>query len=579
MARNKSSGSKAEKTGTASAAPGAEPATPYVVLARKYRPETFEDLIGQEAMVRTLKNAFAADRIAQGYMLTGVRGVGKTTTARILARAFNYSKPGLPDQPTMEMDGYGEHCLDIIQSRHPDVVEMDAASHTGVDNIRELIESAHYRPLLARYKVFIIDEVHMLSKGAFNALLKTLEEPPAHVKFIFATTEVRKVPVTVLSRCQRFDLRRVDVPELVRHFASIVEREGMRAEPEALTLIARAAEGSVRDGLSMLDRAIATGSGEVTSASVRAMLGLADRGRIFDLLEEVVHGKAGAAVAALGSLVRDGAEPTQVLVDLADAVHIATRAKIAGEAGAGEALSAEEKRRAVALAGAVSIPLLSRAWQMLLKGLDEAARAPDPLAAAEMVLIRMAHTADLPSPDEIIRALGGRNGDTPAAGRGAAESRPQPAPAGPFGAAPPAASPSAAQPPEAPGPESFIEVVELASRQRDARLKVHLEEHVSLVRFEPGRIEVRLLDGAPRGLAGELAEKLTKWTGRRWIVAVSNEPGAPALGEERRAREANELAGLKQHPALKAVLDAFPSAEIKAVRPLPAKRSDDSATG
>jgi DNA polymerase-3 subunit gamma/tau len=328
----------------------------------------------------------------------------------------------------------------------------------------------------------------------------------------------------------------------------------------------------------MLDRAIATGSGEVTSASVRAMLGFADRGRIFDLLEEVAHGRAGAAVAALGSLVRDGAEPTQVLADLADAVHIATRAKIAGEAGAGEALSAEEKRRAVALAGAVSIPLLSRAWQMLLKGLDEAARAPDPLAAAEMVLIRMAHTADLPSPDEIIRALGGRNGGASVPERGGTESRPQSAPAGPVAAAPPEASPSGAQPPEA-GPETFVEVVELASRQRDARLKVHLEEHVSLVRFEPGRIEVRLLDGAPRGLAGELAEKLTKWTGRRWVVAVSNEPGAPALGEERREREANELAGLKQHPALKAVLDAFPSAEIKAVRPLPGGRNDDSATG
>jgi DNA polymerase-3 subunit gamma/tau len=574
MARKKSSVSEAEKAGAGGARPSAEPAKPYVVLARKYRPETFSDLIGQEAMVRTLKNAFATDRIAQGYMLTGVRGVGKTTTARILARAFNYAKPGLPDRPTIEMDGYGEHCQDIIQSRHPDVLEMDAASNTGVDNIRELIESAHYRPLIARYKVFIIDEVHMLSKGAFNALLKTLEEPPPHVKFIFATTEVRKVPVTVLSRCQRFDLRRVDVPELVRHFARIIEQEGMRAEPEALTLIARAAEGSVRDGLSMLDRAIAMGSGEVTGASVRTMLGLADRGRIFDLLQEVVRGKAGPAIAALGALVRDGAEPSQVLADLADAVHVATRTKIAGEQAAGEALSAEERRRAAALAGGASIPLLSRAWQMLLKGLEEAQRAPDPLAAAEMVLIRMAHTADLPSPHEIIRALGGASAAA-SAEQEAAGDRKQLEQGGLFSAAPPAA-PSLG---EGRGPASFAEVVALVGERRDAKLKVHLEEHVSLVRFEAERIEMRLLEGASRSLAGELADKLTRWTGRRWIVVVSGEPGAPPIGQERREREAAELAGLKQHPALKAVLEAFPSAEIKAVRPLGRVRDDDSATG
>jgi DNA polymerase-3 subunit gamma/tau len=561
MAKKKSSDSKAENSGTGGAGLSAE-AKPYVVLARKYRPETFEDLIGQEAMVRTLKNAFATDRIAQGYMLTGVRGVGKTTTARILARAFNYAKPGLPDRPTTEMDGYGQHCLDIIQSRHPDVIEMDAASNTGVDNIRELIESAHYKPLIARYKVFIIDEVHMLSKGAFNALLKTLEEPPAHVKFIFATTEVRKVPVTVVSRCQRFDLRRVDVPELVEHFAKIVGQERVKAEPEALALIARAAEGSVRDGLSMLDRAIAMGSGEVTSSNVRSMLGLADRGRIFDLLEEVMSGKAGAALANLGSLNRDGAEQSQVLADLADAVHIATRTKIVGDRAAGEGLSAEEKRRAGALAGAIS--------------LEETARAPDPLAAAEMVLIRMAHTADLPSPDEIIRALGPGNA-VAADERAPGESQPRRDQGSLFNAAPPA-HPAVARSAGA-GPKSFAEVADLAGEHRDAKLKVHLEEHVSLVRFEPGRIEVRLLDAAPRGLAGELADKLSKWTGQRWIVIVSGEPGAPPLGQERREREAAEVASLKQHPALKAVLDAFPSAEIKAVRPLRRARDDESAAG
>jgi DNA polymerase-3 subunit gamma/tau len=552
---------------------------PYVVLARKYRPETFEDLIGQDAMVTTLKNAFATDRIAQGFMLTGVRGVGKTTTARILARALNYSKPGLPDRPTTEMDGYGQHCGEIIQSRHPDVIEMDAASNTGVDNIRELIESAHYKPLVARFKVYIIDEVHMLSKGAFNALLKTLEEPPPHVKFIFATTEVRKVPVTVLSRCQRFDLRRVDVPLLVQHFRQIVAKEGAVADEEALALIARAAEGSVRDGLSLLDQAISMGSGTVTSEAVRAMLGLADRGRIFDLLEHLFRGAAGDALQALDGLHRDGAEPAQILADLAEAVHLTTRVKTAGEAAAGEGLSAEEKRRAAALAGRLSNPILSRAWQMLLKGFDEAARAPSPLAAAEMVLIRIAHTADLPSPDEIIRALG-YGGEGPPAGRSAGATPGQepraPLNNGPSSLAVVARPP---QPGEGAVPRSFVEIVELAGERRDAKLKVDLEEHVSLIRFEPGRLEIRLLDGAPRGLANELSEKLGKWTGQRWVVAVSGEHGERPLGELRREREAMALSELKAHPAVRAVLEAFPEAEIKDVRPLRRAPGDDSATG
>ena len=584
-------------------------AKPYVVLARKYRPETFADLIGQAAMVRTLTNAFATDRIAQGYMLTGVRGVGKTTTARILARALNYSKPataegGLIDRPTIEMDGYGEHCLEIIQSRHTDVMEMDAASNTGVDNIREIIESARYKPLIARYKVFIIDEVHMLSKGAFNALLKTLEEPPAHVKFIFATTEIRKVPVTVLSRCQRFDLRRVDVPVLTRHFDKILTGEGASAEPEALAAIARSAEGSVRDGLSLLDQAIATGSGKVTAELVRGMLGLADRGRIFDLVELVLGGKPGPAILALEGLHKDGAEPAQVLSDLAEAVHVATRIKIAGPEAAGEALSAEERRRAVAVAGQLSIPLLSRAWQMLLKGIEEVARAPDPLAAAEMVLIRMAHTADLPAPDEIIRALGSSGGAT-----AAKPASPPPLPSqpsrGPLNRSPQQAMPQSVPPwedepehaaasglaPELPtnepspmpvpterapardvapvaDPRSFAEVAELAGQMRDVMLRVHLEEHVSLVRFEPGRLELYPLDGAPQTLAGELTEKLLKWTGRRWIVSLSRKPGEPAIAAIERERKAAQITKLKSHPALKAVMEAFPEADIKDVRPL-----------
>ena len=403
---------------------------PYVVLARKYRPQAFPDLIGQEAMVTTLRNAFASGRIAQGYMLTGVRGVGKTTTARILARGLNYEIDGQSTGPTVDMPVLGRHCADIVASRHPDVVEMDAASNTGIENIREIIESARYKPIVARTKVFIIDEVHMLSKSAFNALLKTLEEPPEHVKFIFATTEIRKVPVTVLSRCQRFDLRRVDVPVLAKHFKSIVANEGATADDEAINLIARAAEGSVRDGLSILDQGIAMSLGQpgasLTAAQVRDMLGLADRNRIFDLLEQLASGAISPALTALAGLNRDGAEPAQVLADLAEAVHQTARVKVVGAAAASEALSGEERRRAEQLARELSVPLLSRLWQMLLKGHEETARSGDPFAAAEMVLIRIAHTADLPSPDELIRVLGG---DIPARREAASNSEREAPPA------------------------------------------------------------------------------------------------------------------------------------------------------
>jgi DNA polymerase-3 subunit gamma/tau len=614
---------------------------PYVVLARKYRPRNFDDLIGQEAMVQTLSNAFASDRIAQAYMLTGVRGVGKTTTARILARALNFSREGSPDKPTIALPtdpkDYGRHCREILESRHPDVVEIDAASNTGVDNIRELIESARYRPISARIKVYIIDEVHMLSKGAFNALLKTLEEPPEHVKFIFATTEVRKVPVTVLSRCQRFDLRRIDVPLLVKHFQRITAAEGAEADDDALALIARAAEGSVRDGLSILDQAIASREprasgtaelGAVTQAGVRAMLGLADRGRIFDLVELLLSGQAAQALAAYDQLHRDGADPVQVLEDLAEAVHTTTRAKVAGADGAGDALSGEERKRAAALAEKLSIPLLSRGWQMLLKGLDETARAPDQRASAEMVLIRVAHVADVPPPEEIIKLLGGRGTPRPA-GTGAGTSQPRAPQAGPgqhLNAAPAAdfaaaAAPSAtgpvdeppphahypedltpvdvgddldADPVETPGedepatarmpdPRTFDEVVDLVGQKRDARLKVHLEDNTSLVKFDAsaGAIDLFLLPRAPPEIANELREKLQRWTGRRWIVALSKAHGAPPLGEVRRQREAAELEALKQHPAVKAVLDTFPGARIASVKPLvrPEQDSDESAAG
>src|SRR5262245_35175728 len=580
MAKKKSTPASAPATGTDARGPTPPPA--YLVLARKYRPTTFQDLVGQEAMVTTLRNAFASDRIAQGYMLTGVRGVGKTTTARILSRALNYERDGV-SKPTFDMPDFGRHCAEIMEGRHPDVLEMDAASNTGVDNVREIIESARYKPLVARYKVYLIDEVHMLSKGAFNALLKTLEEPPTHVKFIFATTEVRKVPVTVLSRTQRFDLRRVDVPLLVAHFRKIVADEGAQAEDAALNLIARASEGSVRDGLSLLDQALAMGSGRVATERVRAMLGLADRGRIFDLLELVLGDAARDAILAFAALHRDGAEPGQVLADLAEAVHIATRAKTLGAEAAGDGLSAEERRRASALGERLSIPILARAWQMLLKGLEEVAAAPNQAAAAEMVLIRLAFTADLPAPDEVVRALGGIPAGRRAAHVPAPPAR-QPALEGALDPAEPetededadsdSASRIAAHPPL---PLSFADVVRLAGKRREAKLKVHLEEHVSLVKFDPaGSIELNLLPGAPKELANELREKLNLWTQGRWMVAVSKTPGEPPLGQMERARVAAEIAEIKKHPAVAAVLQQFPDAEVSSVRPIAGLEADDA---
>ena len=594
MAKKKSESVKIEGV----AAKG-EAGQPYVVLARKYRPQTFDDLIGQEAMVKTLRNAFASARIAQAYMLTGVRGVGKTTTARIIARALNYETDTV-SRPTFDMPALGRHCAEIMESRHPDVVEMDAASNTGVDNMRELIESARYRPLIARYRVFIIDEVHMLSKGAFNALLKTLEEPPEHVKFIFATTEIRKVPVTVLSRTQRFDLRRVDVPELAAHFRRIVTEEGAEAADDALTVIARSAEGSVRDGLSLLDQAIALGQGRVTAETVRDMLGLADRGRIFDLLEQICRGDTKTALETLDALHRDGAEPAQVLADLAEAVHAAARSRTVGAEAGSEGLSAEERRRAGSIGERLSTPLLARAWQMLLKGWEETGKAPNAKAAAEMVLIRLAHTADLPSPDELIRSLGGgealaRGAPKPAsrAGDSARDFALEGASAGEptAGAAPESGGEDADSPDEVPveepaggplfDPRSFADVIALVGECRDAKLKVHLEEHVSLVKFDAqaGSIDLFLLPGAPTQIANELREKLIAWTQRRWVVLLSKEAGARPIGEVRRAREAAELAVLKTHPAVKAVLDEFPDAKIAEVRPLLGPATDETGTG
>ena len=565
---SKSSDSPQER---AAAETGVAAQQPYVVLARKYRPKTLDDVIGQDILVRTLRNAFAMDRIAQAYMLTGVRGVGKTTTARILARALNYERAGAPDKPTLDIAELGIHCQAIMESRHVDVLEMDAASNTGIDDIREIIEAVRYKPASARYRVFIIDEVHMLSKSAFNGLLKTLEEPPPHVKFIFATTEIRKVPVTILSRCQRFDLRRVDADALAAHFARILAQEGHTADAGAVALIARAAEGSVRDGLSLLDQALTLGSGHLTADAVADMLGLPGRAAIFELLERIFSGDAKGALACLNALHDKGGDPLMILTDAADAVHALSRLKAVPGVYPAD-FSSADSARAGKLSGELAVPRLAMAWQMLLKGLDEAARAPRPFAAAEMLVIRMCYTAQLPSPADIIGELKG----SPAAraDRGA-DSRPRL----------PAAERTVSQAQEddaVPAGEdtageaiksvrtfaSFEDVAAHAGQRRDVKLKIALEEQVELVKFGPGYIEIHALEGAPKNLAPDLARKMQAWTGERWIVSLSEERGMKPLGGRRRAEDAKAVEEIRKHPAVKNVLHHFPDAEIKSVRSL-----------
>jgi DNA polymerase-3 subunit gamma/tau len=548
----------------------------YRVLARKYRPSSFEDLIGQEPMVRTLSNAFDLGRIHQAYMLTGVRGVGKTTTARILARAFNYqvaareNRPAI-DKPTIHMDEIGLHCQAIMESRHVDVIEMDAASHTGIDDVREIIESARYKPVMARTKVYIIDEVHMLSKQAFNGLLKTLEEPPEHVKFLFATTEIDKVPVTVRSRCLRFDLRRVEAEVLARHLAMICDKEKVEIDHEALILIARATEGSVRDALSLLDQAIAHGAGAPIHAdNLRLMLGLADRSRIIDLFESLMKGDVAAALANLKSQYDAGADPGQVLADLADFVHLVTTRKIAPDL-VDPAASQSERERGAFFAQNLSMSVLSRAWQILLKGMQEIKDSPRPLPAADMVLVRLAYAADLPSPEEALKRLTSSPGEpsgSPAPRGGGSSGASAALRSAPRLAA---AQPSAA--PEAKGERaptlvlnSFSELVALAGTQRDIQLKTALERDVRLVRFEQGLLEFSLAPGGSPQLAAQLTRKLQDWTGQRWMVALSTAPGTETLVEQAETKEKERRIGVQAHPLVRATLDQFPGAVIVAVR-------------
>ena len=540
-----------------------DPAVPYRVLARKYRPVDFTTLVGQEAMVRTLRNAIATGRIAHAFMLTGVRGVGKTTTARIIASALNCVGADGTGGPTVDPCGVCDNCKAITEDRHVDVIEMDAASRTGIDDVRELIEGVRYRPVSARYKVYIIDEVHMLSEKAFNALLKTLEEPPPHVKFLFATTEIRKVPVTVLSRCQRFDLKRVPQETLVDHFGKIAQAEKVEISPEALTLLARAADGSVRDGLSMLDQAIAHGGGVVDAAQVRDMLGLADRSRVLDLFEKVMRGDAPSVVGALGEMHDSGADPVVVLQDLLELTHWVTRLKVAPDAAA--ATADTERAQGLAMAAKLSMASLTRAWTLLLKGLQETLTAPSPLRAAEMALIRLCYVADLPSPGDAIKAL--QNGGGAPAGA-TAPMAPRSNGGGGATAARLAPQPVAAvaAQPALPAPRNFTEVVALFETRREARLVHSLVHHVHEVRCEPGLIEFRPEPRAPADLAPRLSELLSQWTGRRWIASVSSAEGKPTLTQQKADKADGLRNSAENNELVMAILKTFPGAKLDAVR-------------
>jgi DNA polymerase III subunit gamma/tau len=562
----------------------------YRVLARKYRPATFDDLIGQDAMVRTISNAFESGRIPQAWILTGVRGVGKTTTARILARALNYELPdGSVTAPTIKMPVLGIHCEAIMESRHLDVIEMDAASHNGVDDVRQINDAIRYAPVSARYKVYILDEVHMLTPQAFNALLKTLEEPPPHAKFIFATTEIRKVPITVLSRCQRFDLRRVDAALLVKHLQGIAAKEKIEAEPEALALIARAAEGSVRDSLSLFDQAIAhaggadnltMSAGPVRGEDVRQMLGLADRTRVIDLFEALMRADIATALKELRDQYDAGADPAMVLGDLAEFTHFVTRVKIVPALADDVSLTEAERTRGRAFAAKLSMRVLARTWQMLLKGIGEVEAAGRPVDAAEMVLVRIAYAADLPTPDEVLRSLGetprgnGAGATSSAPPRGELRSEAPRGTRGPLAAAVPTVTPM--DEPIARGNEtslparavkSFEDLIALAAEKRDLATKSALERDVRLVRFEDGRLELALEASARKTLVGEISKKLSDWTGRRWMVVVSAEAGVPSVRAQAETRKAELKDGVRDDPLVQAVMARFPGAEIVDVRP------------
>ena len=585
----------------------------YQVLARKYRPETFIDLVGQDAMVRTLKNAFAADRIAQAFIMTGIRGTGKTTTARIIAKGLNCTGPDGSGGATTEPCGACDACTAIMQGRHVDVMEMDAASRTGVGDIREIIDSVHYRAASARYKIYIIDEVHMLSTSAFNALLKTLEEPPAHVKFIFATTEIRKVPVTVLSRCQRFDLRRIEPEVMIALMQKIAEAEVAQITADALALITRAAEGSARDATSLLDQAISHGAGETTAEQVRAMLGLADRSRVLDLFDLVMKGDANGALSELSAQYADGADPMAVLKDLAEITHWISVVQITPDAAEDPTLSPDQRARGQIMAKALPMRSLTRMWEMLLKALDEGAQAPNAMMAAEMAIIRLTHVADLPSPEELIRKLqSGAPSGTQASGHATggtasgttrgetapdsvststtAQNRPNHCTPDPSSESGRHASAQATDAPNSvhvfPAPHntggtavpavaidqalalypSFEHVIDLIRLNRDVKLLVEVESGVQLARYQPGRIEFVPTTGAPNDLAQRLGQRLQLWTGNRWAVSLVNKGGDETIAARRDKAENALKTEAQRHPLVQAVLAEFPAAKIIQIR-------------
>jgi len=560
--------------------------SPYLVLARKYRPRDFSTLVGQDAMVQTLGNAFAQNRIHHAFILTGVRGVGKTTTARILARAFNYEDQ-TGRHPTLDLSVEGNHCRAIIEGRHVDVVEMDAASNTGIGDIREIIDSVKYGPVSAPYKVYVIDEVHMLSTAAFNGLLKTLEEPPPYVKFIFATTEIRKVPITILSRCQRFDLRRIPAEIMSAYLEKILGQEGIGFEPDALAMIVRAGEGSARDSLSLLDQAIAHGNGNVSAATVKAMLGLGDRARVIDLFEDLMGGRIAEALTALRELYDLGADPQTLLADLAEFTHLVTRIKVVPAAAEDASLTPDERVRGQDLANRLSMRALTRTWQILFKGNEEVSRAGNGLQAAEMVLIRLAYAADLPSPDELITKLT-QQGNLPSASAPASGGAPALPPRPPSGSgsgsggasalrveaptlgepttmavASPGAAPSVAVQPALATVTSYKDLIALATAKRDMLVKLALESQMLPVSFEQGRIEVALVEGANPNVVNNLSARLQTWTGQRWLVTVSTKPveGLTIRQEKEQKKEA-ATAAAHDDPLVKAILETFPGAKL-----------------
>ena len=572
---------------------------PYRVLARKYRPSSFDDLIGQEAVVRTVSNAFETGRIPQAWILTGVRGVGKTTTARILARALNYElADGSSKGPSIHMPTLGVHCKAIMESRHIDVLEMDAASHTGVDDVRQINDSVRYAPSSARYKVYIIDEVHMLSTAAFNAFLKTLEEPPEHAKFVFATTEIRKVPVTVLSRCQRFDLRRVDADVLMAHLSNIAGKENVEVEPEALGIIARAAEGSVRDSLSLFDQAIAHAAGTVRADAVRQMLGLADRTRVIDLFDSLARGDIASAFAEFREQYDVGADPVVVLSDLAEFVNFVTRVKIVPATADNVAFGETERLRARDYASKLSMRVLSRMWQMLLKGITEVQGATRPAAAAEMVLVRIAYVADLPTPDEAIKMLEqGGGGSVPLIGSNGGDGRvaPSSSTVSSMQASSPRASMQRGGAEMSPRPQmsapvaaaqaapvlkisTFPELVALAASKRDLMVRTALEADVRLIKIEDGRLKLAMERTASRTLINDLSRKLEQWTGKRWSVIVSNEEGQPTLRAQLDQQKSDRQQAAEADPRVQEVLARFPGAKVVEVRRLAPELPESAAS-